>query len=464
MNHPERLGKYPITGVLGQGAMGVVYMAHDPVIDRPVAIKTIQRSLLGDDASGQDMAARFRNEAKAVGRLVHPGIVSIYEYGEDADTAYIAMEYVEGRSLDHVLRANPMLPESEVLSIMEQLLDALDTAHRHGVWHRDIKPANLLLTPTGQVKLTDFGVARIANMALTRVAAAIGTPGYMAPEQYMRDDINHKVDVFAAGVLLYRLLAGCAPFTGNAEQVMYKVLNVEPTPPSQVPGSTCPAFYDALVRRALAKKPEERMESAADFRKALKDRGVDSTPSCIVVMSPQDDATVLARPASQTDWTSGPNATALAQVEKELATVMGPIAKAIVRKAARTCSDVDSLRRAVSEHIPSEAERAQFVSHISAASKTGSGASSATAGRVGTAAPPRSATSMAANTGVNDKLTEDCVAAAAQRVTDIVGVIGRVMVKRAAAKTTSKAQFVALLIEGVDAGDQERVRSALRSL
>jgi serine/threonine-protein kinase len=462
MNHPERLGKYPITGVLGQGAMGVVYMAHDPVIDRPVAIKTIQRSLLGDDASGQDMAARFRNEAKAVGRLVHPGIVSIYEYGEDTDTAYIAMEYVEGRSLDHVLRANPMLPESEVLSIMEQLLDALDTAHRHGVWHRDIKPANLLLTPTGQVKLTDFGVARIANMALTRVAAAIGTPGYMAPEQYMRDDINHKVDVFAAGVLLYRLLAGCAPFTGNAEQVMYKVLNVEPTPPSQVPGSTCPAFYDALVRRALAKKPEERMESAADFRKALKDRGVDSTPSCIVLMSPLDDATVLARPAaSQTDWTSGPNATALAQVEKELATVMGPIAKAIVRKAARTCNDVDSLRRAVSEHIPGDAERAQFVSHISAASKTGTGASSSA---VRSATAPPSVTSMASGTGANDKLSDEAVATAVQRMTDVVGVIGRVMVKRAAAKTTSKAQFVALLVEGVDAGDQERVRAALRSL
>src|SRR4029453_3535290 len=159
MRHPERLGKYPITGVLGQGAMGVVYKGYDPVIQRTVAIKTIHKTLIGDEAERVNLTTRFRNEAKAVGPLPHPGIVAIYEYGEDDTTAFIAMEYVEGRSLERVLPPRRPLPESQALSVMEQLLDALDCAHRAGVWHRDVKPANLIMTPAGQVKLTDFGIA-----------------------------------------------------------------------------------------------------------------------------------------------------------------------------------------------------------------------------------------------------------------------------------------------------------------
>jgi serine/threonine protein kinase len=161
MSHPDRLGKYAITGVLGEGAMGVVYKGYDAGIARSVAIKTVHHRLLGDDAALDSFAARFRNEAQAVGRLSHPGIVAIYDYGQDGGTTYIAMEFVEGRNLAQIIAATPRLPEADVLRLMDQLLDALDCAHRHGVLHRDVKPANLLVTADWQLKVTDFGIARI---------------------------------------------------------------------------------------------------------------------------------------------------------------------------------------------------------------------------------------------------------------------------------------------------------------
>ncbi|MGL6109795.1 MAG: serine/threonine-protein kinase, partial [Rubrivivax sp.] len=227
---PERIGKYTISALLGRGAMGMVYKGFDPHIARPVAVKTIHRELLGTDEHAS-IAARFRNEAQAVGRLQHAGIVAIYEFGEDEATAYIAMEYVEGSNLDQVLAGTPLLPERQVQRITVELLDALECAHRHGVWHRDIKPGNLILTRTGQVKLADFGIARIENQSLTQVASTIGTPGYMAPQQYTGEGVDHRADLFAAGVLLYRLLTGVQPFTGSPETLMYKILNEHPRPP-----------------------------------------------------------------------------------------------------------------------------------------------------------------------------------------------------------------------------------------
>jgi serine/threonine-protein kinase len=265
---PQRIGKFEITAVLGQGAMGVVYKGLDPHIRRTVAIKTVHKQLLGEGEDGADFAARFRNEAQAVGRLQHPGIVAIHEFGEDADTAYIAMEFVEGRNLEQVLAQAGPLPLARACELVSQLLQALACAHAAGVWHRDIKPANLLLTPAGQLKLTDFGIARIANMGLTRVASTIGTPGCMAPEQYIGEHIDHRVDLFATGVLLYRLLTGQPPFFGSAEQVMYKVLHEMPAPPSSLRAGLSPAF-DALIARALAKPAEHRFQSADEFRQAL---------------------------------------------------------------------------------------------------------------------------------------------------------------------------------------------------
>src|ERR1700750_2086789 len=267
---PERIGKYTISEVLGRGSMGTVYKGFDPHIHRPVAIKTIHRELLGDSSAAVSMAARFRNEAKAVGRIAHPGVVAIYDFGEDGDVTFIAMEFVDGRTLDDILGVPQMLSETNVLAVMDQLLEALAVAHSQGVWHRDIKPANLIVTKQGQVKLTDFGIARLEDANLTQVSSMIGTPAYMAPEQFTGQGIDHRADLFACGVLLYRMLTGRRAFTGATEQVMYKILNEHPPAPSVVTKGVRPAGFDAIVAKAMSKDPADRYADAQAMRAALQ--------------------------------------------------------------------------------------------------------------------------------------------------------------------------------------------------
>ncbi|HEX7689724.1 MAG TPA: serine/threonine-protein kinase, partial [Burkholderiaceae bacterium] len=268
---PERIGKYEITQVLGQGSMGVVYKALDPHIQRPVAIKVIHKALLGDSGEARAIAARFLNEAKAVGRIAHPGVVAIYEFGEDAETAYIAMEFVNGRNLDDILAEVPVPTQEQTLHVMDGLLDALSHAHAQGVWHRDVKPANLMIAKGGQVKLTDFGIARVSDANLTQVSSMIGTPSYMSPEQFRGEGIDHRADLFASGVLLYRLLTGKRPFRGSSQEVMYKILQEDAPPPSQVTGGRSAPAFDAVVARAMAKNADDRYPSADAMRQALRD-------------------------------------------------------------------------------------------------------------------------------------------------------------------------------------------------
>src|SRR5882757_696777 len=184
---PEKLGKYPLLSMIGRGAMGVVYRSFDPHIRRPIALKTIRRDLLEDDGA-EAFAARFRNEAQAAGRLLHPGIVAVYEYGEDEEFAFIAMEYVEGSSLRQYFERKVRFEERDVVSVMAQLLDALQYAHEQGVWHRDIKPANIIIMNNGRIKVADFGIARVESSTLTQVGVVMGTPGFIAPEQYLGKD------------------------------------------------------------------------------------------------------------------------------------------------------------------------------------------------------------------------------------------------------------------------------------
>jgi serine/threonine-protein kinase len=180
VKHPSHLGKYEISAVLGEGAMGVVYKAFDPDIRRAVALKTIRRELTDGSDFAASIAARFRNEAQAAGRLAHPGIVGVYEYGEDQEVAYIAMEFVEGKSIAHYIAIQVRFTDSDIPGLMSQLLDAIDHAHGQGVWHRDIKPANVILSPGARLKVADFGIARIDAGGLTQTQLMIGTPSYMA--------------------------------------------------------------------------------------------------------------------------------------------------------------------------------------------------------------------------------------------------------------------------------------------
>ncbi len=271
MNPRQRLGKYEILETLGRGAMGVVYKGFDPGIDRTVAIKTVLKELIEDDGRAGMALARFRNEARAAGRLSHPGIVAVYDYGESDAVTYIAMEYVQGNSLREYFNRGTRFSEADIVSIMAQLLEALQHAHDAGVWHRDIKPANLIIMGNGRLKIADFGIARIETSQLTQTGMVMGSPGYMAPEQYSGGTVDFRADLFAAGVVMHQLITGARLFTGSAEQVAYKICHQEAPAPSTVDPGKGWERYDAVVARALSKDPTQRYPSARAFRDAIVD-------------------------------------------------------------------------------------------------------------------------------------------------------------------------------------------------
>ncbi|MBT9526133.1 MAG: serine/threonine protein kinase [Rhizobacter sp.] len=474
MTHPERLGKYPITGVLGKGAMGVVYKAFDPVINRPVAIKTIHKALIGQDLSGSSTTARFKNEARAVGRMAHPNIVAIYEYGEDDNTAYIAMEYVEGRTLSQILGGTPRPPECDILMLMDQLLAALDCAHKHGVWHRDIKPANLLVTNAGQLKVTDFGIARIESVVLTQITSTIGTPGYMAPEQYIGEGVDHRIDVFAAGALLYGMLVGHPPFQGSAESVMYKVVNDHPVPPSKVPDAGRPEFYDAIVARALAKKPEQRYASVAEFRAALAKRDLSAEPdtseTTVIIghhNTPAPAVGVLEPPSGvpRSGGTPVPgwDAATLHQVELALASFVGPMAKVMVRQAARVHADIAGLKASLCEHLPSDQERQRFLVKFSATTLANHVSGGSRAGSSTSHTLPSGHGGSSAGQAVGSSVSPEIVAHASKVLTSHIGPIASIVVKKAAVKARTQEQLFVLLAEQVGEGaERDKLLAALR--
>jgi predicted Ser/Thr protein kinase len=264
---PERLGKYPLLSVIGTGSMGVVYKSFDPYNNRPIALKTIRRELLDDEM--ENFPARFRIEAQAAEGLTHPGIVGVYEYGEAEGYAYIAMEYVEGHSLRDCLERQVRFNTDQAISILAQLLEALQYAHEHGVWHRDVKPANILLMSDGRIKVTDFGIACVESLNMAQADPIMGTPGFIAPELYLSDEFDQRIDLFAAGVVLYHLLAGVPPFAGTADKIMLKVCYETPLPVSVVARQPSLRRFDAIVLKALATSPEDRFSSAKEFLEAL---------------------------------------------------------------------------------------------------------------------------------------------------------------------------------------------------
>ncbi|MES2584048.1 MAG: serine/threonine-protein kinase [Pseudomonadota bacterium] len=286
MSTLTQLGKYAIRRELGKGAMGIVYEGFDPVIERTVAIKTILPQQLSVEEAG-NVLARFKREAQAAGRLNHPGIVAVYDYGEavvDDDhtmvageaadkarqrVAFIAMEFVKGKELREFFEANERFAIKDVERLMGEILDALAHAHANGVVHRDMKPANLIVLANGKVKVADFGIARVEKSELTQVGTVMGTPAYMSPEQFMGQPVDGRSDIFSCGVILYQFLTGEKPFTGNSTTIMYKVLHEEPLAPSLL-NVALPAAFDAVVKKAMAKNPDERYQTAQEFAQAIK--------------------------------------------------------------------------------------------------------------------------------------------------------------------------------------------------
>jgi serine/threonine protein kinase len=273
----KRFGRYEIVSQLGRGAMGVVYKARDPKIDRFVAVKTIY--LVGHVLEEErEYRERFFHEAQAAGRLLHPGIVTIFDVGEDPESRdpYIVMEYVAGVPLNGMLADGQPIPLPTALRLTQQIAEALDYAHAQGIVHRDIKPANILVTAEGQAKITDFGIAKLNQTHLTIPGRGLGTPAYISPEQLNGDPVDGRTDIFSLGVIFYSMLTGYRPFQGNSVMtVCFKVANREPLAPTAL-DPTLPHELDAVIARAMAKNPADRyqrgMELALDLGELLEGR------------------------------------------------------------------------------------------------------------------------------------------------------------------------------------------------
>jgi len=479
--HPQRLGKYQVTGVLGEGAMGVVYKGFDPGIQRAVALKTVRHQLLEKDEDGPSPVDRFRNEAQAAGRLAHPGIVAVHDYGDEGDVAYIAMEYVEGNTLERYIAEQVQFSDSDVVSVVVQLLDALEHAHSQGVWHRDIKPSNILMTREGRLKIADFGIARIESAKLTLVSSVIGTPTYMAPEQFQGLEIDRRVDIYATGVLLYRLLVGKPPFTGSAESLSYRVVHEAPVLPSAVPGYARGAQYDPVLAVALSKDPARRYPTAQAFKLALVsviNIPVAATVSDATVVAvaprrsvqalePGHEGSAAPQPASNTG-TSPTNwdPAVLSQVEASLAKHVGPLASVLVRRTARDCTDLPSLVQRLADQVTNSHARDSFLAQsLRHTTHRGTSSSLRPGSGVGSASGGASASNAAAAGRAVTPLSDAFIAQGTKLLAAHTGPIATVLAKRAAARGGGREAFVEALIEAVtDAAAREKLRAELSRL
>jgi serine/threonine protein kinase len=261
-----QIGKYRIEGELGRGGMGVVYKAFDPIVERVVAVKTIRL----DVEDPGDLVTRLRREAKSVGQLEHPNIVTLYEAGESEGLFYLAMQFIHGETLQRRIDRQRWFSVQEVCDLFRQICAGLGYAHAHGVVHRDIKPANIMITDDGTVKLTDFGIAKLANTSVSSSGVIVGTPSYMSPEQALGQHVDGRSDIFSLGSILYELSTGEKAFPGqNATTVIYKIVHESPTPVTVLrPGAS--TDLDAIVARALAKAPEQRYQTCGDLAAALE--------------------------------------------------------------------------------------------------------------------------------------------------------------------------------------------------
>jgi serine/threonine protein kinase len=511
----KSIGKYEIVDALGTGGMGTVYRAFDPTLERIVAVKLLQ--LDTQDVSPAELSERFRNEARAVARLNHPAIVAIFDY-DDQDPAgpYIAMEYVNGCALDEYVRRRAEPHIEDAISAMLQVLAGLEYAHRHDVVHRDIKPSNLLITRDGMVKITDFGIAKIGPRSQKQTGLLVGTPQYMAPEQYMGGHIDRHCDIHAAGVVLFELLTGQAPFSGSAAEVMHKVC-YETAPAVSAANPQIPAAFDAVVARALEKKPENRYASASEFGDALRSNWklISKHPASATLSQQARLITTTMRrvpiavrpanpmPAPDPDATPGPappplavsggqrvqgsrgpeskpvartvveappvsspspahstrpqstrpqsntgqgtlaawSREQLAEVERQLTQIVGPLAKVLVRSAASNTANRQQLYAMLADHLHTPEERRRFLAGEAAAAATG----------------PQKAVATTSGLRGGQPLTPEMLQRATQLLSRFVGPIASVMTRKAAQAAVDEPHLYSLLASKLsDPAEQQR--------
>ena len=357
MKTVQSIGRYRVDGLLGTGAMGEVYRAYDPVIDRPVAIKVVRTELAAGSGSEQWLQ-RFRREARAAGRRFHPNIVAILDFGEDDGMPFLAMEYVDGRSLDAILKTSARLDPARSVGIIAQVLSALGFAHQNGIVHRDVKPSNIMVLNSGEVKVADFGIARIDASEFTIVGDLLGTPAYMAPEQFAGAPVDKRTDLFAAGVILFEMLTGVKPFRGKS--ITEIISFMENRGPEDIRALN-PAVPDSLKRvitKALAFDPARRYDNASEFSKAI----TEAFPVRPEQSPLPEQSLALATPIGATtplDTAWPPEL--LREIERDLATFIGPMAAIALRRAIGQTKNVAALYELLGQQVVNPRDRADFL-------------------------------------------------------------------------------------------------------
>jgi serine/threonine-protein kinase len=427
---PEFCGRYRIAEILGRGAMGVVYKAHDPLLDRDVALKLIKTDLLDADERS-DYLGRFMREAQAAARCAHRGIVGVYDFSENDGSPFIVMEFVNGPDLRRMMRDGGAQTPARAVPIMLQILDALDHAHRLGIVHRDIKPPNILVPRPDEVKIADFGIARLGTGQATQAGVIVGTPQYMAPEQARGDAVDLRADLFSAAAVFLEMLTGKAAFGGDSyAAILGQVLHGEPQVPASANASQHPELY-AVLRRALAKASADRFGSAAEFAAALRHAAVLPAPQRHDTTgdAAADDNTVYQPPGRHLD------AMVVEQAEKDLATFIGPLAKVFVRQLATSATSAGELYQSLGAKIANEADRTSFMRRAQAAPATAEPAHPADSGSHTGTAPG----SLAAP-GVSIVPSEMQVAAQTA-LTLFLGPIAKVLVRQAVSQAHTSDEF-----------------------
>lgn len=350
MNTVRSIGRYRIEALLGTGAMGEVYRAHDPAIDRLVAIKVVRPELVAG-SGGAQLLERFRREARAAGRRFHPNIVAIWDFGDDNGTPFLVMELVEGQSLDQLIKSTGPLAQERCVAIITQVLSALGFAHASGIVHRDIKPSNIMVLPGDQVKVADFGIARLEASEFTIVGDLLGTPAYMAPEQLSGGPIDHRTDLFATGVILFEMLTGVKPFRGKSITEIMSFMEKRGPEDIRVLNPAVPEAMKRVIGKSVGFDPAQRYADAAAFSKAVADAmlGLRGQPQI---------------PANAVQTTSGEasfNAEVLRETERDLATFIGPMASIAVKRAVRNASDLLVLYELLGKQVADPKDRAKFL-------------------------------------------------------------------------------------------------------
>lgn len=366
MAEPRTIGQYEILELLGAGGMGRVYRGRDPVLDRVVALKLLRP----EDPADPELAeswARFLSEARAIARLNHPTIVAVYQlYDADPQETYFAMEYVEGCTIDKYVCLDESTRVETTLELMCQLLAGLAYAHRQGIVHRDIKPSNLLVTPRGQLKITDFGIAKTIATKRTQTGMMVGTPSYTAPERFAGEETEPRCDIYSVAVLTFELLAGRRPFVGSINELIYQICHV-PAPLLSELRPDAPRMLDPILARALEKVPGERYQSAEAFHAALMHaRQSLGYPVTQHIPASPDGGRVIPAAQMRTDL-RGWSAEEITDLIGHLSPIMGPMARVLVKRQAALTRDRATLYEALAKGLRSDEERSRFLNAVAGA-------------------------------------------------------------------------------------------------